>query len=121
MECHRKQVHAELRWSPSEMTVEVSFTLIRRGLGERVASQQNCRSIPGISLVPRIPNVSRWDGNQVGSNVGSAKFDILEAEAEGWITWSSPLGVDMSGIEWRFRECNRAEGGTDERLNLPAS
>jgi hypothetical protein len=65
-----------------EIDEPFSFTLIRRGGSEGVASQQNCLGPPCVSLVPCIPNPSRGDGNQVGY-IGGVRVVILEAEATG--------------------------------------
>ena len=82
MQGYREQAHAELKWAPSERTAEVGFTLIIRGQGEGFASQENCLGLPGVSPVPRIPNESRGNGNQVWA-IGGARVVILEADAGG--------------------------------------
>ena len=54
-------------------------------------ASKNRRGLPGVSLVPCIPNVSRRDGNQVGST-GGVRVVILEGEAEAML---SEHAVDM--------------------------
>ena len=116
MQRHRKRAHAELEWAPSEITVEVSFTLIWRGYGEGDASQQNRIGLPGVSLVPCISNVGRGDGNQAGESPGRAtgrtKMVILEVGAELAGNLEFAVGnrhAVIRMIEGRLRECNGGE------------
>jgi hypothetical protein len=39
VQCDGEEAHAELKWAPSEITVGVSFTLIKGGYGEGSASK----------------------------------------------------------------------------------
>jgi len=122
---HRKRAHAELKWVPNEITVEVSFTLIGKGGGEGGAMQQNCIGLPGVSLVSCVPNVGRGDGSQVGRKqvraTGRAKIVILEVGAEPTDNLEFAAGnrhvVRYEGLGGMFTGSNGEEGHDEASIS----